>query len=138
VRTKPRSKAKPGIGCKNHSRANRPADGKQLATIAGVKTELFLYHFIDGQLFRMTAKLPTDQFHLVSEAAVKKYGPPTRENQRPRQMIWENAVSSVILTRGSVHPREASVLELVTNSSTSWQHPRAQRLCRYLSRLGFS
>ena len=95
-----------------HARIDLPTENNS-PTVAGVKTELLLYHFIDGKLFRMTAKLPTDQFHLVSEAAIKKYGPVTRENQRPRQLIWENAVATVVLTRGSVHPREPSVLELV-------------------------
>src|SRR3954447_22705950 len=94
------------------ARIDMPSENNS-PTIAGVKTEVLLYHFIDGKLFRITAKLPTDQFHLVSEAAIKKYGPVTRENQRPRQLIWENAVATVVLTRGSVHPREASVLELV-------------------------
>ena len=95
-----------------HARIDLPAEDNS-PTIAGVKTELLLYHFIDSQLFRITAYLPTDQFHLVSEAAINKYGPVIRETQRPRQLFWENAASSVILTRGSVHPREPSVLELV-------------------------
>lgn len=81
-------------------------------TVAGVKTDLLLYQFIDGKLFRIAAFLPTDQFHLVSEAAIKKYGPVTRETQKPRQLIWENPIATVVLTRGSVHPREASILEL--------------------------
>jgi hypothetical protein len=82
-------------------------------TVAGVKTELLLYQFVDGKLFRIAAFLPTDQFHVVSEAAIKKYGTVTRETQKPRQLIWENPLASVILTRGTVHPREASVLELL-------------------------
>lgn len=82
-------------------------------TVAGVKTELLLYQFIDGRLFRIAAFLPTDQFHVVSEAALTKYGPVTQETQKPRQLVWENPVASVVLTRGSVHPRESSVLELV-------------------------
>jgi hypothetical protein len=82
-------------------------------TVAGVKTELLLYQFVDGKLFRMAAFLPTDQFHVVSEAAIKKYGPTTRETQKPRQLVWENPVASVMLTRGTVHPREASLLELL-------------------------
>jgi hypothetical protein len=82
-------------------------------TVAGVKTELLLYQFVDGRLFRIAAYLPTDQFHLVSEAAIKKYGPVTRETHKPRQLVWENPLASVILTRGTVHPREPSILELV-------------------------
>jgi hypothetical protein len=56
--------------------------------------------------------LPTDQFHIVSEAAIRKYGQPTRENQKPRQLVWDNPMATVHLTRGTVHPREASILEL--------------------------
>src|SRR3954454_3414412 len=95
-----------------HARIDLPSEDNS-PTVAGVKTELLVYHFIDGKLFRITAYLPTDQFHLVSEAAIRKYGPVTRESHKPRQLIWENAVSTVVLTRGTVHPREASVLELI-------------------------
>jgi hypothetical protein len=94
-----------------HARIDMPAEDNS-PTVAGVKTELLLYQFIDGKLFRVVAYLPTDQFHLVSEAAIKKYGPATRESQRPRQLIWDNPIASVILTRGSVHPRESSTMEL--------------------------
>jgi len=72
-----------------------------------------LYHFIDGKLFRITVELPTHEFHTVSEGALKKYGPATRESQKPRQLIWDNEVAEVVLTRGSVHPPLPSVLELV-------------------------
>lgn len=82
-------------------------------TVAGVKTELLLYQFVDGKLFRIAAFLPTDQFHVISEAAIKKYGPVTRDIPKPRQLVWENPIASITLNRGSVHPREASILELV-------------------------
>ncbi len=95
-----------------HARIDLPTEDNS-PTVAGVKTELLLYQFIDGRLFRVIANFPTDQFHLVSEAAIKKYGPATRETQRPRQLIWDNPIASVILTRGNVHPREASTMELV-------------------------
>ncbi len=95
-----------------HARIDLPSENNS-PTVAGVKTELLLYQFVDGKLFRIAAFLPTDQFHVVSEAAIKKYGPVTRESLKPRQLVWENPLASVILTRGSVHPREPSVLELV-------------------------
>lgn len=95
-----------------NARIDLPAEDNS-PTVAGVKTELMLYQFIDGKLFRIEASFPTDQFHLVSEAAIKKYGPTSHESQKPRQLIWENPISAIKLTRGSVHPREASVLELV-------------------------
>lgn len=95
-----------------HARVDLPAEDNS-PTVAGVKTELLLYQFVDGKLFRIAALFPTDQFHVVSDAAVKKYGPVTRETPQPRQLVWENSFGSVSLVRGSVHPREASVLELV-------------------------
>jgi hypothetical protein len=95
-----------------HARIDLPEEDNS-PTVAGVKTELLLYQFVDGWLFRIAAHFPTDQFHLVSQAATDKYGAVTHESQKPRQLVWENPASSVVLTRGSVHPREASVLELV-------------------------
>jgi hypothetical protein len=95
-----------------NARIDLPAEDNS-PTVAGVKTELLLYQFIDCRLFRIAAFLPTDQFHLVSEAAINKYGPVTRETQKPRQLVWENPLASVVLTRGNVHPREPSMLELI-------------------------
>jgi hypothetical protein len=92
-----------------HARIDLPSENNP-PTVAGVRTELLLYQFIDGTLFRILASIPTDLFHLVSEAAVKKYGPVTSESQRPRQLVWENPLSSVTLTRGAVHPPEPSTL----------------------------
>jgi hypothetical protein len=95
-----------------HARIDLPAEDNS-PTVAGVKTELLLYQFVDGKLFRIAAWFPTDQFHMVSEAAINKYGSVTRETQKPRQLVWENPLAWIALTRGSVHPRESSVLELV-------------------------
>lgn len=95
-----------------NARIDLPAEDNS-PTVAGVKTELLLYQFIDGKLFRIAAKFPTDKFHLVSEAAIKKYGPVTRETQKPRQLIWENPLAWIALNRGSVHPPESSTIELV-------------------------
>jgi hypothetical protein len=95
-----------------HARIDNPAEDNS-PTIAGLKTDLLLYHFVDGQLFRISAFFATDQFHVVSDAVLKKYGPPTRENKQPRALIWENLVALVDLTRGTVHPRTASTLNLV-------------------------
>ena len=95
-----------------HARVDLPAENNS-PTVAGIRTELLLYQFVDGKLFRMAAWFATDQFHVVHDAAIKKFGPVTRETQKPRQIIWENPLAWVALTRGSVHPRESSVLELV-------------------------
>ena len=96
-----------------HARTDLPSEDNS-PTVAGVKTELLLYQFVDGKLFRIAASFATDQFHVVSEAATKKYGDPSNETNKPRrQLVWENSIAWVSLTRGTVHPREASVLELV-------------------------
>lgn len=95
-----------------NARVDLPAEDNS-PTVAGVKTELLLYQFIDGKLYRIIAFLPTDRFHLFSEATIKKFGPPTRETQKPRELTWENPLAWVSLMRGSVHPPEPSVLELV-------------------------
>jgi hypothetical protein len=95
-----------------HARIDMPTEDNS-PTVAGVKTELLLYQFVDGKLFRIVALLPTDKFHLFTEAAIKKFGPVTRENQKPRELVWENPVAWISLTRGQVHPPEPSVLELV-------------------------
>jgi hypothetical protein len=95
-----------------HARVDLPAEDNS-PTVAGIKTELLLYQFVDGKLFRIAAFFPTDQFHVVSEAALTKFGPVTRDTQKPRQLLWENPLAWIALTRGSVHPRESSVLELV-------------------------
>jgi hypothetical protein len=95
-----------------HARVDLPTEDSS-PTIAGVKTDLLLYQFIDGKLFRIIAFLPTDKFHLFTEATIKKFGHVTRETQKPRELIWENPVAWVSLMRGSVHPPEPSVLEVV-------------------------
>jgi hypothetical protein len=95
-----------------HARIDLPSEDDS-PTVAGVKTELLLYEFVDGKLFRIAAWLPTDKFHLISEAAISKYGPVSRETQKPRQLVWENPMAWIALTRGTVHPPEPSVIELV-------------------------
>lgn len=95
-----------------HARIDHPNDDNS-PTIAGVKTDLLLYQFVDGQLYRITALFATDLFHLVSDAFVKKYGPPAHESKQPREFGWENSVSQIVLTRGTVHPRTPSSLHLV-------------------------
>jgi hypothetical protein len=95
-----------------HARVDHPQEDNS-PTIAGVKTDLLLYYFVDGRLYRISAFFPTDLFHMVSEAVIKKFGPPTRETKQPREFVWENEVSRIILTRGTVHPRTPSMLHLV-------------------------
>ena len=95
-----------------HARVDHPHEDNS-PTVAGVKTDLLLYQFVDGKLFRISAFFATDLFHVVSEAVIQKYGPPTRETKQPRELGWENNVSRIVLTRGTVHPRTPSTLHLV-------------------------
>jgi hypothetical protein len=109
-----------------HARIDMPAEDNS-PTVAGVKTELLLYQFVDGVLFRILATFPTDLYHVVSEAALGKYGPVTNETQKPRVQIWENAASSVVLTRGSVHPPEPSTLVLLHKRLAEQAQSRAPK-----------
>lgn len=95
-----------------HARVDNPLEDNS-PTIAGVKSDLILYQFVDGQLFRISVWFATDLFHLVNEAVVKKYGPPAHETKQPRELVWENNISQIVLTRGTVHPRTPSTLHLV-------------------------
>lgn len=95
-----------------YARVDMPAE-ENSPSVAGVKTELLLYQFVDGKLFRISAFFPTDQFHVVSEAAVKKYGPVTREVAKPRQLVWENEVAEIVLLRGALHPPAPSAMHLI-------------------------
>jgi hypothetical protein len=79
-------------------------------TIAGVKTESFIYHFVDGKLFRMTILFDTEQFHLIHDAVLKKYGPPQKKFDDRMEMIWDNGVSTIKLVRGSMRPKKHSSL----------------------------
>jgi hypothetical protein len=95
-----------------HARIDRPEE-ENSPTVAGVKTELLLYQFVDGLLYRISAFFPTDMFHVVSEALTQKYNLPSRETKQPRELIWENPTSLIVLARGTVHPRTASAMHLV-------------------------
>lgn len=94
-----------------NARTELPSENSS-PTIAGVKTELFLYHFVDERLYRMTALFDTEAFHLVREALVQKFGPPTRETKDPMELKWVNFVSSIFLTRGTMRPKKWSSLVL--------------------------
>jgi hypothetical protein len=94
-----------------HGRVELPSENNS-PTVAGVKTEIFLYHFVDGRLFRMTALFDTEAFHLVREAMVQKYGTPARESKDPMELRWENAASAMYLVRGTMRPKKLSSIVL--------------------------
>ena len=94
-----------------HGRIELPSENNS-PTIAGVKTEIFLYHFVDGQLYRMTALFDTEAFHLVREAMVQKFGDATQETKMPMELRWNNAVSTIYLVRGTMRPKKWSSIVL--------------------------
>jgi hypothetical protein len=100
-----------GAGLIN-ARVDLPSEGNP-PTIAGVKTELVLYHFVDGRLFRIVAYFDTEAFHLIRDALVAKHGAPTTEIKDPMELEWENAASTMTLIRGTMRPKKASLLQLV-------------------------
>jgi hypothetical protein len=95
-----------------NARVELPSEGNS-PTVAGVKTELMLYHFVDGRLFRITTLFDTEAFHLIREAIVAKHGAPTTEIKEPMELAWVNAVSTLRLVRGMMRPKKASMLVLV-------------------------
>ena len=97
-----------------HARVDLPVENNS-PTVAGIKTELFLYQFLDARLFRMSAFFDTDLFHVVREAVNEKHGTPTSEFEDPVKFVWDNGVSSLQLIRGKVRPRRASMLHYVYN-----------------------
>jgi hypothetical protein len=95
-----------------HARTELPSENNS-PTVAGVKTELFLYHFVDSRLFRITALFDTEAFHVVRKALVDKQGQPTTEIKDPMELSWENAVSTIRLVRGTMRPKKLSTLLLI-------------------------
>jgi len=82
-------------------------------TIAGVKTELMLYQFVDGLLYQISALFDTEAFHLIREALTAKHGPPLVGNKEPLEVSWQNAVSTIRLVRGTMRPKKPSLLQLI-------------------------
>lgn len=97
-----------------HARVDLPVENNS-PTVAGVKTELFLYQFLDARLARMTAFFDTDSFHVVREAIAEKHGTPTHEAEHPLQFIWDKGVATVHLVRGAIRPKKASLLHFAHN-----------------------
>ncbi len=97
-----------------HARIDLPSEA-QSPTIAGVDTERILYQFVDDQLFRITAFLDTEQFHVIRECIIQKYGPPREETKQPVEVAWGNRRSTIKLVRGTVRPKRASLLHFIHN-----------------------
>jgi len=77
-------------------------------TVAGVSTELLLYHFTDGKLFKITVWLKHDGFMKVKSALLTKYGKQSSSDVTElknrfgatfssENIKWNNNVSSIEL-----------------------------------------
>lgn len=95
-----------------HARVDLPSENHS-PTIAGVDTEILLYQFVDGRLFRITALFDTDSFHHIREALCDKQGPPADELRDPLGYVWENQVSRIELIRGTIRPKKPSMLHYI-------------------------
>lgn len=77
-------------------------------TIAEVKTELLVHHFVDGKLYRITAWFPHDGYDKVKDGLIAKYGAPAHEKTEAFQnqlgakftgesLMWTNGASTIML-----------------------------------------
>lgn len=95
-----------------HARVDLPSENHS-PTIAGVDTEILLYQFVDGLLFRITALFDTDSFHHIREALCDKHGPPSDELRDPLGYVWQNQVSRIEVIRGTIRPKRPSMLHFI-------------------------
>lgn len=82
-------------------------------TVAGVKTTLLIYEFVDEELYQIIGSLPHDEFSTVADALVSKYGKPSERLEGTVKngfgasfnnalLIWRNSVSSIkLIERGT-------------------------------------
>ncbi len=82
-------------------------DGKR-ETVAGINTKLLVYHFVDDQLYRINAYVPSEAYGHLKKSLERKYSKPsslTSENYQngfgttfSGEMVkWTNGDASVIL-----------------------------------------
>ncbi|MDP7597656.1 MAG: hypothetical protein QGI68_19120, partial [Pseudomonadales bacterium] len=80
--------------------------GPNRTTVAGVETELLVYHFIDDKLYRISAFFEQDGYSDVKRALSAKYGNPSSTNVHEYQnaygatfsgesLSWHRGVSSI-------------------------------------------
>ena len=92
-----------------HARIDLPEE-QASPTIAGAKTDLVIYQFVDEQLFQITIFFSTDDFPAVSQALCTKYDEPMHREPQPVKMQWWRDDTTIELTQGRIHPREPSIV----------------------------
>lgn len=77
-------------------------------TVAGVETSMYVHHFIDEKLFKITVIISHNGFFELKEALIAKYGKPSISDAQQYQnrmgarfsgdnVIWENDSSKIML-----------------------------------------
>jgi hypothetical protein len=108
-------------------------------TIAGVNTDMLIYHFVDGQLYQITAWLPHSGFSEVKNAYVEKLGRPTAEDASTYQnafgakfsgetLTWKNGVSAMLLVErnGSVNDSAIYFVHTALHKKAEGRKPKAR------------
>lgn len=95
-----------------HARTTFPyethAAKPNVPSIAGVSTDLYVYHFVDGRLYKITIFFSQTDFEKVLNAVKAKFGEPKARDTRTYQnsfganfsgevLLWNNAVSELNL-----------------------------------------
>lgn len=101
-----------------HARPDHPFEHNP-PTLAGAKTDLLLYQFLDGKLYQITSLLPIDSHPLVAEGLRKKFGSPTRDIENGRRLVWSRIATTIELTRGSMRPPAPSCLRVFVDESVA-------------------
>jgi hypothetical protein len=109
-----------------HARVDLPSENNS-PSVAGVKTELFIYQFVDGLLFRMTGLFDTEAFSLVRKGFTDKHGAPSKELQDPVELVWENGVLAIHLVRGTMRPKRSSMIVYTHKELQATADQRAPR-----------
>jgi hypothetical protein len=105
-------------------------------TLAGRDTDLFIYHFVDGKLYKVTVLFPHGGFAAVSAAFLSKYGEPdartseTLQNRLGAQfqsdnLVWGDGISSLTLTErlGSIDRSALFLVDTLVDESVKSKGP---------------
>lgn len=67
------------INCRLHLPFHYTRDGVPRPTVGGIDTEMLLYRFVDGQLFKIMAIIGRDKFGELRGAVNQRYGEPSAQ-----------------------------------------------------------
>ncbi len=110
----------------------------EFPTIAGVRTELYVYHFVDGRLYRMTIFFPHTGFDNVLDALKAKFGQPKGKEIRKYEnafgvklegdvLLWHNSVSEMVLfERAGTTDRSLLILTQKELERTAYDHIKSK------------